>query len=969
MESHYCTYCMSPVEPGKPCPVCGLTEGAYTPLPHHLLPGSILLGRYLVGRVLGEGGFGITYIGYDLRLELRVAIKEFFPTDQVTRVAQASNCVTQFTGKMAESFQQGKARFLHEARTMAKMDKRPEIVSVRDFFEENETAYIVMEYVDGTNFKTWVNQRGGGIPPEELFPILEPLFGALSAMHALGLIHRDISPDNLMLEQGAVRLLDFGCAREAASGNTTMTIALKHGYAPIEQYQYRGQGPWTDVYSLCATIYFCLTGKTPPQAIDRMCEDELIPPRQLGVNINEEQEQALLFGMGIRPRRRFQSVDELHAALYRQAPVPGEPSKPAKKWRWQKRWSVPALAGLIAAIALTVILWPRPQQGTDIPETQQQDTQLTEQEETSTPPSPLEDTAQIAGIPTIVAPQDGWTVESLEALAAREDLFQGALEVTDAAAFYEALQNDEIPAVVIGADLELTDWVAQGKPVRIPSGVTVKADTGLSFDWELNTSLLLVEGTLEGRILGHLDGVLYSTGTILSNDFFLDGESVFYNGGTLRNSLYFLMRDDTRVFNQGTLLLIHEATGIGVDLLGAVFSNSGTITLDRYCSMGNGILVSNAGEILVEEHGFIHNWAEILNSGTISLGYGHQLENLGLLRQNGTLKAVDGEALVENRGLVVNTFGEIETKPSAALKFYNQDLIPEELPVAVAADALLTYQDAETACRVDGAITIDGDLTLTSDLYLSQDASLEVTGTLTMGGNIVVCNMGAISAKELRGSHYSYLECIGDLTVEALDLSHGAAYYQEGRLTVETSLSITNGAIFAGFQCDAHLDGAQIQVEQATLLLGAVVHLENAAVQVGTDGFVYITAPLHAQELDYQIAPGGILRLFTCEETWGYGVTIENEGQLILDGYGDAPEAFGGKLMNRGTLVLNCTVLEVLGSIDNQGTIEIQNQGALHIAATGTFTGDETLTEISYDETGREQRREITLEAYLQRET
>lgn len=342
---------------------------------------------------------------------------------------------------------------------------------------------------------------------------------------------------------------------------------------------------------------------------------------------------------------------------------------------------------------------------------------------------------------------------------------------------------------------------------------------------------------------------------------------------------------------------------------------------------------------------------------------------MGLLRQNGTLKAEDGEALLDNRGLVVSRFGETETKPSAALKFYNQDLNPDELPVAADAEALLAYQAAETACRVDGAITMDGDLTLTSDLYLSQDASLAVTGTLTMGGNIVVCNMGAISAKELRGSHHSYLECIGDLTVEALDLSYGAACYQEGRLTVETSLSITNGAIFAGFQCDAHLDGAQIQVEQATLLLGAVVHLENAAVQVGTDGFVYITAPLHAQELDYQIAPGGILRLFTCEETWGYGVTIENEGQLILDGYGDAPEAFGGKLMNRGTLVLNCTVLEVLGSIDNQGSIEVQNNGALHIAATGTFTGDETLTEISYDETGREQRREITLEAYMQRET
>ena len=154
------------------------------------------------------------------------------------------------------------------------------------------------------------------------------------------------------------------------------------------------------------------------------------------------------------------------------------------------------------------------------------------------------------------------------------------------------------------------------------------------------------------------------------------------------------------MFNQGSLSLFEGDKAVGVDLLGAVFSNSGTITLDRYCSMGNGILVSNAGEILVEEQGHIYNWTNFFNAGTISLGYGHQLENLGLLRQNGTLKAVDGEALVENRGLVVNTFGEIETKPSAALKFYHQDLIPEELPVAVDADALLAYQAAETACRV-----------------------------------------------------------------------------------------------------------------------------------------------------------------------------------------------------------------------------------------------------------------------------
>lgn len=971
MAIHYCTYCMNPVEPGKPCPVCGLTEGTYTPLPHHLPPGTILLGRYLVGRVLGEGGFGITYIGYDLRLELRVAIKEFFPTDQVTRLAQASNRVTQFTGKMAEGFQQGKARFLYEARTMAKMDKRPEIVSVRDFFEENETAYIVMEYVGGTNLKTWVTQRGGGIPPEELFPILEPLFGALSAMHNLGLIHRDISPDNLMLEQGTVRLLDFGCAREASCGTTTMTIALKHGYAPIEQYQYRGQGPWTDVYSLAATIYFCLTGKTPPQAIDRMCEDELIPPRQLGVNIGEDQEQALLFGMGIRPRRRYQSIDEFYAALYRQAPAPVEPPaetppKPARKRQWHKNWMIPAVAGLLTAIALTVILWPSPQE-TDQSQTQEeQSTPLSPSADEPSTPSQSVDTA----ISAIEPPEGGWTVESLEALAVRADLFQNAVEVTDAVDFYAALENDAVPAVVIGEDLTFTEWIVQKKPVRIPSGVSVKAATGEDFDWVIEDALLLVEGTLEGRILSHFDGVLYNTGTILSDDFFFDGKSVFYNGGTMKNGFYFLMRDDTRVFNQGELVFFEGVETIGVDLLGAVFSNSGTITLNRWCSMGNGLWVTNEGELQVEERGHIHNWAEILNTGTISLSYGQQLENLGLLRQYGTVQAADGEVLVENRGLVVrDADAQITTTPATLLKIYQQNLNPDELPVAADGEALLAYQAAETACRVDGAITLDGDLTLTSDLYLSQDASLAVTGTLTMERNTVLSNQGRITAKRLQSSNHSYLECVGELTVEDLALSYGAAYYQQGGLTVKSSLTLTSGAIFAGFACDINLDGAKIRVERATLLLGETVSLENATVQVEQDGFLYLTTPIHARELDYQIASGGVLRLFTCDETWGYGVNFENDGKLIFDGYGALPEAFGGTLINRGTTVLNCTILELLGSIDNQGTIELQNEGALRFAVTGSFTGNETLTEVTYDDSGRESgRQEILLDVYRQRE-
>ncbi len=315
-EINYCPYCMSPVEPDAPCPSCGLTAGAYAPSPHHLPPGTVLRERYLIGRVLGEGGFGITYIGCDLRLELKVAIKEYFPTDRANRVSAASLEVSSYSGVAGERYESGKARFLQEARTMAKMDKQPVIVGVRDFFELNNTAYIVMEYVEGTTFRDLVDQRGGRIPAGELLHVMEPLFSALEAMHKRGLIHRDISPENIMLENGDVRLLDFGCARESAGGEATMTIALKHGYAPVEQYQNKGQGPWTDVYALSATIYYCLTGRRPPQSMDRLVEDDLVLPRKLGVDLTQRQERALVYGMGVRPRKRFQSVEELHAALY-----------------------------------------------------------------------------------------------------------------------------------------------------------------------------------------------------------------------------------------------------------------------------------------------------------------------------------------------------------------------------------------------------------------------------------------------------------------------------------------------------------------------------------------------------------------------------------------------------------------------------------------------------------------------------
>jgi len=371
VEDHVCFSHMMSAQEGKPCPGCALQADSCTPAIYHLPPGTVLKERYLIGRALGEGGFGITYIGCDLRLKMRVAIKEYFPKDKANRISRDCLELSCYAGSAAGRFAAGKEQFLHEALTLAKMDKQSVIVGVRDFFEENNTAYIVMEYVDGATFKNLVESEGGRIPPEKLLKLMEPLFSALSDMHAQGLIHRDISPDNLMLENGEIRLLDFGCAREANDGDTTLTATMKQGYAPVEQYQNRGQGPWSDVYALSATLYYCLTGIKPPQAVDRLVEDTLLPPRKLDVALTERQEQAILRGMDVRPRRRFQSVQELHDALYETAdaeafrPTPPEQEQPSperKKTKKHVRIAAFIAAALMLAIALAVWIFSIPKE-------------------------------------------------------------------------------------------------------------------------------------------------------------------------------------------------------------------------------------------------------------------------------------------------------------------------------------------------------------------------------------------------------------------------------------------------------------------------------------------------------------------------------------------------------------------------------------------------------------------------------
>lgn len=318
-----CLGCMNEWDqPDKPCPVCGFVAKGYErpirwlPLKH------ILNGKYMIGKAIGEGGFGITYVGWDLNLQVRVAIKEYFPVGLATREngEGRNHSISALPGVRRESYRQGLEKFMTEAKNLSKFYNLQGIVAVKDFFFENDTAYMVMEYVDGITLGTYLKNHGGQITEQEALMLFHPVMDALKVVHASGIIHRDISPDNIMMtKDGRMKLIDFGAARFA--GNDTersLTIILKHGYAPAEQYQSHGnQGPWTDVYAICATMYRMITGKVPPSAMDRLHEDTLEEFGALGCRVSEQTAYAVIDkGMAIRVEDRYRNMDELIQGLY-----------------------------------------------------------------------------------------------------------------------------------------------------------------------------------------------------------------------------------------------------------------------------------------------------------------------------------------------------------------------------------------------------------------------------------------------------------------------------------------------------------------------------------------------------------------------------------------------------------------------------------------------------------------------------
>lgn len=319
---NHCIFCMRPTNGTPTCPHCGKAQQVQTP-PHFLLPGTLLAGRFLIGAALGEGGFGITYIGRDEKLDMRVAVKEYYPQMLAARNNQVSSKV--FSTPTADdktAFLRGKQRFLEEARTLAMFAGTPGVVDVRDLFEANGTAYIVMDYLDGQTLGAYLKKKGR-LSGEEVQRLFLPVMETLRPIHREGLIHRDISPDNIMLCGDGIRLIDFGAARSTtAKENKTLSVILKPGYAPEEQYRGKGvQGPWTDIYALCATMYKCITGVTPSDSPDRVENDDLVPPSGLGIRISPTLERVILKGLSVRQRDRYQTVDEMLADLGRSAPA------------------------------------------------------------------------------------------------------------------------------------------------------------------------------------------------------------------------------------------------------------------------------------------------------------------------------------------------------------------------------------------------------------------------------------------------------------------------------------------------------------------------------------------------------------------------------------------------------------------------------------------------------------------------
>lgn len=800
MNRKFCPHCMAPVEEGQSCRVCGLIGADYKPSPHHLPPGTVLKERYLVGGVLGEGGFGVTYVGRDLQLEL-----------------------------------------------------------------------------------------------------MEPLFFALEEMHAGGLIHRDISPENLMLEKGSVRLLDFGCARNASEGVNTMTISLKHGYAPVEQYQSRGQGPWTDVYALAATIYFCLTGYKPPQALDRLVEDELIPPRRLGADLTPRQEDALLRGMRVQLRERFQSVGEFHAGLYGGASAEGEnreqrpgaavsmgdAARPKRSW---------PLMGAAAALALVVLVAARPfflERASPNRPGAVQAGELSGAAESTQPgaePSAdaqMDSPAQVAELVEWLQRDDvevdGEEVRARLEAASIEGLFSEAVHVTTLEELDAALGKGRggVP-IVIDADMELFEGGNRNNrvPVLISEGVTVTTP------WADYSGA----GTEEDRPCWTLDG------------------SILINRGTIRGRVTLLDRGR--------------------------FVNQGFIRMGAYSALHNCAAVYNRGEIAVTDStAELNNVGWLWNTGpdcTIDTAL-NSCYNVGLIQY----------------GSDMEPFSIYQEMGGTALPFDWRENMGEWEGVRFVSSVEELYQaKADRGCT--WIVLSDGvSLTLTEDLILTKGLAVPDVSSLTMeGAGLTVAGEdgyllsdgpidlegGVFTVRdEATASVSDVLDC-GGLTVK----NQGYLLLRCGLIPNEEAVIQLSGARYVNSLGGMRLTRAEVRVESGMLRGCGSMELYGCSVDVGERGELLPTGCGQYFDPDTVITNCGKLDV-SGEDDREFACRLTNFGQLSFTG----AEEISGTVVNEGEMLISgCdSLLRVSGALENRGTVTFARGGRFQPWAAGTISG------------------------------
>lgn len=350
------------------CPHCGYysvtEENPIYRLPH----GSVIHERYILGETIGHGGFGITYKAWDMKLETIVAIKEYYPLGIVNRVPGTKEVIV-VSKKRRKEFDNAYTRFLDEARNMAKFNGHANIVNVFEYFEENGTAYIVMELLEGMDLKHYLPLIDNKMSVSDSISIITEVCKALESLHKKNIIHRDISTDNIFLcNDGRVKVIDFGAARFTA-GDEKLDIILKVGYAPPEQYdKVEAQGPWTDIYALGATMYRMVTGQMPEESRNRKTEDNVIPPHELDENIPVNVSNAIMKAMAVDQHMRFTNMDIFRKALLGEKKVLTLAKE--KKRRKKRRVITILSAVLVLCIGYGVfsVYWNREKEAETLPE-------------------------------------------------------------------------------------------------------------------------------------------------------------------------------------------------------------------------------------------------------------------------------------------------------------------------------------------------------------------------------------------------------------------------------------------------------------------------------------------------------------------------------------------------------------------------------------------------------------------------